>query len=72
MTLKKIGSFLLFSFLLGCNQKENTNKANDSSMDNPDVALQSWRTGFLDIHHINTGSGDASYYIFPDGTMNTG
>ncbi len=22
----------------------------------------------LDLHHINTGSGNAAFYIFPDGT----
>jgi beta-lactamase superfamily II metal-dependent hydrolase len=28
----------------------------------------SWAEGYLDIHHINTGKGDASFFIFPDGT----
>src|SRR5687767_3791998 len=31
-------------------------------------ALPSWQEGYLDIHHINTGHGDAAFYIFPDGT----
>jgi len=31
-------------------------------------ALPSWEEGYLDIHHINTGRGDAAFYIFPDGT----
>ncbi len=31
-------------------------------------ALSSWEEGYLDIHHINTGRGDAAFYIFPDGT----
>src|SRR5688572_9829679 len=30
--------------------------------------LPPWQTGYLDIHHINTGHGDAAFYIFPDGT----
>lgn len=30
--------------------------------------LPSWQEGYLDIHHINTGRGDAAFYIFPDGT----
>ncbi|HEX6226533.1 MAG TPA: hypothetical protein VFZ52_19065 [Chryseolinea sp.] len=30
--------------------------------------LPRWQTGYLDIHHINTGHGDAAFYIFPDGT----
>ncbi len=31
-------------------------------------ALPRWQEGYLDIHHINTGHGDAAFYIFPDGT----
>ena len=27
-----------------------------------------WKLGYLDLHHINTGQGNAAYYIFPDGT----
>lgn len=30
--------------------------------------LESWKAGFLDIHHINTGKGESTFYIFPDGT----
>lgn len=30
--------------------------------------LTSWRQGYLDLHHINTGRGNAAYYIFPDST----
>jgi beta-lactamase superfamily II metal-dependent hydrolase len=30
--------------------------------------LPAWTEGYLDIHHINTGHGDAAFYIFPDGT----
>ncbi len=30
--------------------------------------LPPWKPGYLDIHHINTGHGDAAFYIFPDGT----
>ena len=32
------------------------------------VELSPWEEGFLDIHHINTGRGDAAFLIFPDGT----
>lgn len=31
-------------------------------------SLPAWKEGYLDIHHINTGHGDAAFYIFPDGT----
>ncbi|MDC6367612.1 MULTISPECIES: ComEC/Rec2 family competence protein [Flavobacteriaceae] len=30
--------------------------------------LKKWEEGYLDIHHINTGSGDACFMILPDGT----
>ncbi len=30
--------------------------------------IPSWKEGMMDIHHINTGRGDATYVIFPDGT----
>lgn len=27
-----------------------------------------WSEGYLDIHHINTGKGESTFFIFPDGT----
>lgn len=30
--------------------------------------LPAWQPGYLDIHHINTASGNAAFFIFPDGT----
>ncbi len=30
--------------------------------------LPRWQEGYLDIHHINTGHGDAAFYVLPDGT----
>ena len=30
--------------------------------------LTTWKKGFLDIHHINTGSGNSTFIVFPDGT----
>jgi len=30
--------------------------------------LAPWTEGLLDIHHINTGEGDATFIIMPDGT----
>ncbi len=30
--------------------------------------LPAWKEGYLDLHHINTGWGDAAFYIFPDST----
>ncbi|MGB3145342.1 MAG: MBL fold metallo-hydrolase [Maribacter sp.] len=33
-----------------------------------DRQLPPWEAGMLDIHHINTGRGDAAFAILPDGT----
>ena len=30
--------------------------------------LEPWRAGLLDIHHINTGKGECTFFVFPDGT----
>lgn len=30
--------------------------------------LPRWERGMLDIHTINTGTGDATFFVFPDGT----
>jgi len=30
--------------------------------------LPAWQEGMLDLHHINTGRGNAAFFIFPDGT----
>lgn len=33
-----------------------------------EVQLSPWQDGILEIHHINTGRGDAAFCILPDGT----
>ena len=33
-----------------------------------DEVLEPWSPGILDIHQINTGRGNAAFFIFPDGT----
>jgi len=30
--------------------------------------LPAWQEGYLDLHHINTGRGNAAFFILPDGT----
>ncbi len=30
--------------------------------------LPAWEEGSLEIHHINTGRGDTTFFVFPDGT----
>lgn len=34
----------------------------------PGKAPGKWKPGYLDIHHINTGRGNAAFCVFPDGT----
>jgi len=34
----------------------------------PGKPLPPWKAGMMDLHHINTGAGNAAYYVFPDGT----
>lgn len=37
-------------------------------LEDSDQYLPAWEQGFLDIHHINTGRGDSTFFVFPDGT----
>jgi beta-lactamase superfamily II metal-dependent hydrolase len=50
--------YLLLIFLLSLSQ---VSLAQDKSW-------ISWQAGYFDIHHISTGSGNATFFIFPDGT----
>jgi beta-lactamase superfamily II metal-dependent hydrolase len=36
--------------------------------DRPGQPLSPWQPGWLDIHHIATGRGDATFVLLPDGT----
>ncbi len=38
------------------------------SAQQPKTTLAPWEEGMMDIHHINTGRGDATFLIFPDAT----
>lgn len=31
-------------------------------------SIPPWQEGYFDIHHINTGSGNCTFFVFPDGT----
>jgi hypothetical protein len=53
----------LFHVLAGCENKITQTQF----LVNKDSTLI-WHEGFLDIHHINTGRGNAAFFIFPDGT----
>jgi hypothetical protein len=32
------------------------------------AALPAWQAGYMDIHHLSTGRGNAAYLVLPDGT----
>ncbi|NVE00170.1 ComEC/Rec2 family competence protein [Massilia sp. BJB1822] len=38
------------------------------SLDRTDASLAPWQPGWLDIHHIATGRGNATFVLLPDGT----
>ncbi|MFV9551447.1 hypothetical protein [Algibacter sp. PT7-4] len=52
--LKNVLSLILLSFFGGVNGQSNS--------------LPKWEMGYLDIHHINTGRGNAAFIVMPDAT----
>ncbi|HMH23905.1 MAG TPA: hypothetical protein VK563_19100 [Puia sp.] len=42
--------------------------AGNAQIAEPGKPLPEWKEGYLDLHHINTGRGNAAFYILPDGT----
>jgi len=42
--------------------------AQHARSDRPGAPLTPWRPGWLDIHHIATGRGNATFILLPDGT----
>lgn len=39
-----------------------------SAQNQPGEPLSPWTQGYLDIHFINAGKGEAAFYVLPDGT----
>lgn len=39
-----------------------------SAQQDKDTGSIAWRRGYLDIHHIHTGSGNSTFMVMPDGT----
>jgi beta-lactamase superfamily II metal-dependent hydrolase len=69
---KFIGLFL-FICLQSCaygleNNDGNNQEKNDKAELSTGETLSLWSEGYLDIHHINTGKGESTFFIFPDGT----
>ena len=57
--------FLCVVILTYCGKK--TDIPDDNTIPEID-SLPSWSEGYLDIHAINTGNGECTFFIFPDGT----
>ncbi len=70
MYTSKVSTLIIVLFLIyGCSNKsklENEKSTNENHLIKN--KLEPWQEGYLDIHHINTGSGDTSFMILPDGT----
>ena len=54
--------------LTGCSAHVTPPEAEATPVPQAQTALPDWQPGFLDIHHIQTGRGNAAFVIFPDGT----
>ena len=66
LSARKVITLLLatvfFVFYSSCISIDNTEKQSIQKQ------LPPWQEGYFDIHHINTGRGDATFLVFPDGT----
>ena len=74
--IKRLPVFLAALMLLSCGgNDEPTNPADDNTPKEKFVAdpvgqpLSAWQEGQLDIHFINTSTGECTFIIFPDGTQ---
>jgi len=75
MNREKVIGFILFVlFLSSCRSGENIEDNNSNKGEGEQLValigktLPDWEEGYLDIHAINTGRGESTLYIFPDGT----
>lgn len=57
----------LFSAYVGC-ARQYSETIDAVSQTTEAASLVHWAPGVLDIHHINTGRGNAAFFVFPDGT----
>lgn len=68
-----IGILFFILILTGCNSGKNSSERNnkiegDSTLSIVGKTLPAWQEGYLDIHAINTGRGESTLLILPDGT----
>lgn len=57
-------------FMTSCSNSDdnNLNPSPEEPPSKEESYLPDWQEGYLDIHHIATGMGDATFIICPDGT----
>ena len=68
MTYYKIYMLLTIVFLIISCCEKSVEKESDNPSSLPVTFLPEWEEGFLDIHAINTGKGECTFIIMPDGT----
>ncbi len=70
--LKRTGICIGLTLILGMGfaPKPEAYKAcqTDSEPEKSNRSFPMWEEGYLDIHHINTGSGNTTFFVLPDGT----
>ena len=58
-----LGAIMLLPTFASCQQEK---PFPDDAVDKVYEYLPEWQAGYLDIHQISTGRGNAAYLIFPD------
>lgn len=68
MVLKKTFYVLLIWAVISCNSNEKSKNFAQAELEIQDKSIEKWQQGYLDIHHINTGNGNSTFFVLPDGT----
>jgi hypothetical protein len=68
LPVKQAARYCLLGISLVIAVTNNLQAQTNTDIATPGQPLPAWKEGYLDLHHINTGRGNASYYILPDGT----
>lgn len=61
-----LGAVMMLPTFASCQQEK---PFPDDAVDKVYEYLPEWQAGYLDIHQISTGRGNAAYLIFPDGRL---
>jgi hypothetical protein len=66
--MKKTLSAIAFACILFPAAASYAQTAGNTIIAEPGKPLPPWKEGYLDLHQVNTGRGNAAFYILPDGT----